>query len=194
MKQRRGSQRHWWVRAIAALLVLSIAGCGGSAGADVYETISPGVLEAGQRIPVPKTAALEIDGKVVATNDRGRLLLDVRTLEKLGLVRYSVDDPWLKRRISYTGVLLSDLVRLVRPARSATTIHLVALDDYEVDIAVTDAERWPVMLATRLDGEHMEIANGGPARIVFPYGLVDGIDELQYKDLWIWNVKSITFR
>jgi hypothetical protein len=137
---------------------------------------------------------LEIDGKVRVTNDGGRLLLDLPTLEQLGLIRYSVEDPWLKRNVSYTGVLLSDLVKLLRPATSATTMHLTALDDYEVDVALADVERWPIMLATRLDGKRMAIDKGGPTRIVFPYGLVSGIDKLEYKDLWIWNIKSITVR
>lgn len=189
------STRHVrWACAVAALLLLPLAGCGGGAGT-TYETVSKGVLEAGDPLPSPtKKPILEIGGKVSSTNDGGRALFDLRTLEQLGLVRYSVEDPWLKREVAYTGVLVSDLVKSVRPASSATTMHLVALDDYAVDIALADVERWPIMLATRLDGERMGIENGGPTRIVFPYGLVDGVDELEHKDLWIWNVESITFR
>ena len=180
--------------ALTAALVLPATGCGGSAGTGGYETITTGALEPGDQVAVPDDPILEIDGAISTTNQDGRLLLDLASIEQLGLVRYSVDDPWLKREVEYTGVLLEDLVRLVQPAGSARSLHLVALDDYEVDIAIADAERWPVVLATKLDGERMPIANGGPTRIVFPYGLVSDIDELQYKDLWIWNIESISVR
>jgi len=201
-------KRFLWTSVVAALLVVPLAGCGSSSG-PAYETVGVGVLHAGSAVPPPVgDVILEIDGKIASKNgpgtsiadrtaskDRsGTLLLDVQTLEQVGLIRYSVDDPWLKRDVSYTGVLLSDLVAMTQPAPAATTLHLVALDDYEVDIALADVERWPIMLATRLDGKPMAVANGGPTRIVFPYGLVTGIDELKYKDLWMWNIKTLTFR
>lgn len=201
-------KRVLWTSVFAALLVVPLAGCGSSSG-PAYETVSGGVLSAGRSVPPPTGAViLEIDGKIASRNgpgvsiaDRvtssnrpGTLLLDMQTLEQVGLIRYSVDDPWLKRNVSYTGVLVSDLVALLQPAPTATTLHFVALDDYEVDIALADVERWPIMIATRLDGTRMAVANGGPSRIAFPYGLVSGIDELMHKDLWIWNIKTLTVR
>jgi hypothetical protein len=192
---------------VAAMLVVPTAGCGGGAG-EIYETVSNGVLRAGDPVPHPANdPVLEIEGKIrtsnndgVATNTKlsrnesGSLVLDLETLERLPLVRYSVEDPWLKREVTYTGVLVSDLVRLAGPVPGATTLHLLALDDYEVDIALADVDRWPIMLATQLDGQHMPVSKGGPTRIAFPYGLVGGIDELKYKDLWIWNIETITVR
>jgi hypothetical protein len=190
LRGRRGA-----VAAFAALAVLALPtmGCGAAAEKEAYETVTNGVLEAGSPIARPQQSILALDGAVTATNDKGRLLVDLELIEQLGLIRYSVNDPWLKREVTYTGILLSDLARLAEPRAGAKTMHFVALDDYEVDITLEEAERWPIMLATRLDGHRMDIANGGPSRIVFPYGLVSGIDELHYKDLWIWNIERITF-
>lgn len=188
-----GLHTHVWIVALAALAVV-VVGCGGGAAKSAYETITTGVLEAGQPVAVPAQPIVEIDGKISSRNVGDSLMLDLATFEQLGLIRYSVEDPWLKREISYTGVLLSELVRFVQPGSSVTAIHFVALDDYAVAITIEDAERWPIMVATRLDGERMPVANGGPTRIVFPYGLTSEIDELEYKDLWIWNIKSISFR
>jgi hypothetical protein len=179
--------------AIVAALAFAIVGCGGSTAAR-YETLTRPALDADTPIAVPAKPVLTVDGRIATTNDRRALVLDMPTLERLGLIRYSVDDPWLKREIAYTGIRLSDLVRLARPKAGATSMHFLALDDYQVDISIADAERWPIMVATKLDGARMAVANGGPTRIVFPYGQGAGLDELQYKDLWIWNIQRITFR
>jgi hypothetical protein len=179
--------------ALIAVVALAGVGCGGTT-AEPYEIVTKGALNADAAIAVPSKPVLKLDGNIGTTNDGNTLLLDIPTLERLGLIRYSVDDPWLKREIAYTGVQLSELVRVARPPADATSMHMVALDDYQVDISIADAKRWPIMLATELDGKRMRVSNGGPTRIVFPYGLSSGLDELKYKDLWIWNLESITFR
>ena len=175
------------------LLLLVVTACGAEQAASI-ETLSDGTLAAGTAVSVPRgKSILAIDRKLGSKTDDAALRLDIKTIERLGLIRYSVGDPWLKREVAYTGVLLSDLVKLAAPAKGAKTMNLVALDDYKVQIALADIERWPIMLATRLDGKRMTVAKGGPTRIVFPYDLVDGIDELKYKDLWIWSIDRITF-
>lgn len=180
--------------ALLTLFLFMATACGAEQAANI-ETLSDGTLAAGAAVPVPSgKSVITIDRGLRSTAEGAELRLDMHTIERLGLIRYSVADPWLKREVAYTGVLLSDLVKLVAPARGAKTMNLVALDDYEVQIALADIERWPIMLATRLDGSRMAVAKGGPTRIVFPYDLVDGIDELEYKERWIWNIDRITFQ
>lgn len=40
---------------------------------------------------------LSLTGNIGATNGPGRLDFDMATLEKLGLIEFTVDDPYLKR-------------------------------------------------------------------------------------------------
>ena len=73
---------------------------------------------------------------------------------------------------------------------SAKNIHMVGLYDYSVDISVNDIERWPILLATRTNGAHMDIESAGPTRIIFPYHSYS-IDPVTYNDFWIWNLASM---
>lgn len=145
-----------------------------------------------QRDPLPsppKKTALTITGQIFASNSADSLLLDIRTIERLGLVKYAVDDPRLKESITFTGVLLSDFLAYVSDGL-VTNIHIVASDDSQVDIPFADIERWPILLATRANGEPLTKKDYGPTRIVYPYGDYP-IDPASHDDMWIWNVKTI---
>ena len=61
----------------------------------------------------------------------------------------NVDDPWAKQRMALQGIRLRDLVELARPAAGATTLHVTALDDYQVDLNLADVRADDIFLATR---------------------------------------------
>jgi hypothetical protein len=173
---------------------LVLAACGGEEAA-TYETVAPATLTAGDTIPAPSgDPILTISGDISHTNSGDTLVFDMETLEKLGLVKYAVNDPWLNSNISYTGVLMSKLLEVVGAADSATTVHFTALDDYQVDITIADIQKWPILLATRSNDALMALDAGGPTRVAFPYDQYDDIDPLTYKDSWIWNISEIEIR
>lgn len=175
-------------------IALSVVACSvAPAAAAPYARVSEATLAADAAIPVPDDAILTISG-ASATNKGGRLELDVPTIEQFGLVRYRERDPWLETDIDFTGVLVADLLDRIGAPPTATTLHIVALDDYQVDLAIADVRRWPVLLATQSDGKPMSIVDKGPTRIVFPHTAFKDIDTLKYKDLWIWQLKTIEVR
>ncbi len=172
-------------------LIGALGACQATATSAAYERVSEPVGAVGAPIPAPDKPILRISGDIDTTNGQD-LALDVEQIESLGLVRYTARDPWLERDIEFTGVLLTDLLAAAGADEGATTLHVTALDDYEVSISIADARRWPVMLATRADGDPMTIEDKGPTRIVFPAD--PAIDLLSYKDLWIWQLKTIEVR
>jgi hypothetical protein len=172
-----------------ALFIL-LAACGSPKV--IYESVAKAELNPGDAIPAPSgEVVLTVSGNISARNNGDTLELDMATLEKFGLVKYDIDDPWTKTTVNYTGVLLSDFLKMVGAAPTAENIHLIALDDYEVDITVTEAQKWPVMIATRSNGQYMTVAENGPTRIIFPFGRFSDIDVVLYQDLSIWSIKSI---
>jgi hypothetical protein len=186
--------RHLLIGAAAAAIALSLGACsGGPAPVAPYARVSAATLAVDAQIPMPDDTILTISG-ASAMNNGGRLELDVPTIEQLGLVRYREHDPWLETDIDFTGVLVSELLDRIGVPAAATTLRIVALDDYQVDIAIADVRRWPVMLATQSDGKPMSIVDKGPTRIVFPHTAFKDIDTLKYKDLWIWQIKTIEVR
>lgn len=134
---------------------------------------------------------LTITGRIGATNDDRMLRLDQTGLDRLGLLELSVNDPWAKQRIALQGVWLRDLVDVARPDTGATSLHLVALDDYQTDLTLADVRDQSIFLATRTgDGTALPIEEGGPTRIVF----ADGLAERFSPELWIWNIETIEVR
>jgi len=134
---------------------------------------------------------LTITGRIGATNGDRALRLDQTELDKLGLLEMSVNDPWAKQRIALQGMWLRDLVDMARPDAGATSLRLVALDDYQTDLTLADVRDQSIFLATRTgDGTALPIEDGGPTRIVFADGLADRFSP----DMWIWNIETIEVR
>ncbi len=176
---------------IGASALLGV-GCG--SGSPPYERVTEASLIEGASLPDPNGAViLTVSGAITAPSGDSSLAFDMKTLEQLGLARYSVYDPWFEVEASYTGVLMSDLIAFAGVSDSATTVHMEALDDYQVDIPIDEIRRWPILLVTRTNGEYMTVANAGPTRIIFPNDSYP-IDPSTHNDLWIWSVRSIEVR
>ena len=177
------------------MTAFAIVACGGGSSTASYETVTSASITPGSAIPAPTgDVILTVLGDIGATNAGNMLELDMPTLERIGLVKYTVNDPWLNARNTYTGVLISDLHKVLGSSSAATTLHITALDDYQVDISLEDVEKWPILLATQNNGNYMDVENSGPTRVIFPYDTYSDIDQIAYKDFWIWNIKSVEIR
>ncbi|NJL33106.1 MAG: molybdopterin-dependent oxidoreductase, partial [Chloroflexaceae bacterium] len=120
-------------------------------------------------------------------------LFDQPALEQLRIVEYNVADPYTNGNEQYRGVLLEDVLTVAGAAEDASTLHMVALDGYSVDVP-TDVMRWPVMIAMYQNGETIPTTDKGPLRIVFPYGLYSDIDADVHNPMWVWQLESIEVR
>lgn len=182
--------------AILLILMPLLAACGPQAAPVTYQTVSEGTLKPGSAVPSPSgPAVLTIDGKISQTNtDKGTLAFDMATLESIGVIQYKVDDPFVKENILYSGVLLSQLLKVAGAAQDATTLTLWALDDYSTDMKISDADKWPVIIATKANGDYMPIDKNGPLISVFPFNDFPEIDHLTYDNQWLWALAKITVK
>ncbi len=182
-------QRLAFLAMILAVLLLSACNAQDTVA---VETVAPATLKPGDAIPAPTgEVVLTISGKISNTNAENMLLLDIATLEKMGLVKYTVTDPSLNEQFTYTGVLLADLLKVIGAAPDATLVHMTALDEYEVDVEIAETEKWPVLLATQTAGSYMPIESNGPTRIIFPFDDISEVDIPKYSDLAIWNLVTM---
>jgi hypothetical protein len=184
--------------ALAALTVLALAGLAGChkanhegtqpAPAGAAREVGSGTLVAGDPVAAPKGKVVLTLSGAIGTHDRGRTLaLDIASLRRMHTVELVVRDPFLKRRATFTGVPVSDLLAVAKVSGSATGVHMTALDDYQVDFKLRDVKASRMLLATRLDGKPMPINNMGPIRIVFP----DGSALATNSDMWIFSVSRM---
>jgi hypothetical protein len=163
--------------------------------APIYKTLSESTLKPGSAVPLPKDpVVLTINGKIGQTNSGDTLKFDMATLESLGVVQYEVEDPFAKKKMVYSGVLLSQLLKVAGAAPDATTLTLWALDDYSTDMQIATANKWPVMIATQADGAYMPVDKSGPLISVFPFDDFPEIDHLTYDGQWLWSLARITVK
>ena len=148
-------------------------------------------MNAGDAIPVPtEDVVLTVTGKIGAANSGESIEMDMPTIESVGLVDFSVHDPFDDKDVTFEGVLMSDLLALWKVADDATNLEMIALNDYVVNVPISDIRSYPVLFAIKTDGEYMPVSTRGPAMLVYPYGHFD-FDEQIYNDRWIWQIKSI---
>ncbi|MEP6894558.1 MAG: molybdopterin-dependent oxidoreductase [Chloroflexota bacterium] len=177
------------------VLIPLLAACSPAAAPTTYTTVSEATLKPGSAIPAPTgDVVLTIDGKISQTNSGNTLQFDMPTLEKLGVVQYKVDDPFAKKTILYSGVLLSQLLKVAGASSDATMLTLRALDDYSTDMKISDANKWPVLLATQADGTYMPIDKNGPLISVWPFNDFPEIDHVTYDAQWLWSLSKITVK
>lgn len=184
-------------RIVFATLVLALlAACAPAsapAGETVYTRVSEATLQPGDPIPAPQgDVVLSISGLVNAAGGE-EITMDLAALEAAGLVDYTVEDPFLHRQVTYRGPLLSELLDLWQVDSAATTLHIVALNDYSIEVPIAMARDYPLVFAIMADGEYMSIADRGPAMLVLPY------DDFEFERpaadaYWIWQIKSIEVR
>jgi hypothetical protein len=186
-------------------LLLVLAGCGSASGstsssrppepqtrASTSTPISPADLLPGQPVPAPRAApVITVSGRIAAHNRGRTLALDMGALDRLGVSRVSLYEPWTKQDLQFQGVWLADLLRVAQADSAATGVHLTALDDYRVDLTMAEVRAGGIFLATkRGDGSAIPIDEGGPTRVVF----VGGVPSGRNADQWIWSLKTLDVR
>lgn len=158
---------------------------------EAYAVVAEATLKPGAAIPTPKEELLlTITGKIGNVNHDNAILMDRTTIEAVGLVEYTVTDPFEQRSIRYRGVLMRDLLEHWQVADDATTMQLTALNDYKIDIPLAEFRQYPILFALQADGLYMQPDYRGPAMLVYP------VDQYKFELLavqrkWIWQIKAI---
>lgn len=176
-----------------ALLVLALgaalAGCSSAdpAPGSSSETASPSVSSTTPYGTLaidpagPDEPVLEVDG-----GSSGHQEFTLVQLEALGTTTITVDEPFVKRRQSFTGVPMSTILAKAGIA-GGVRITTHALNDYDyVDVAsaFTGSD---ALVATQRDASRIPLDQGGPIRIVYP----DGSALSNVLDAWNWSLASL---
>jgi hypothetical protein len=123
----------------------------------------------------------------IATS-KGVQSYDLASIEELGVYRVTTALPFEDGTPTFEGVLLADLLAKAGIAE-ASGVELSALDGYSHVIPREDWTTYPVLLATRRDGE--PLADFGPLRIIYPVSSHPELADPLYEARWVWQLKSI---
>lgn len=143
--------RHFLISAVPAIALAGLAG-----------TISA------QTIPSPtEKVVLTISGDISTTNVDGTLQLDLPMLAAMDQAVVETSTIWTNGVLSFQGVELATLAALLGVTEGA--LLATAINDYTVEIPVSDAVEGGALIAYLMDGEEMSIRDKGPLWIVYPY-------------------------
>ena len=111
--------------------------------------------------------------------------LDFKTLDRAATDEITIVEPFVKRKMTFTGIPMAELLQRAGVDPSARSLYMHALDDYHVDLPIAGLKA-AGFVATRVDGKKLPIAKGGPVRLLF-----SGHGKLaRDTDNWIWSFDS----
>lgn len=75
---------------------------------------------------------------------------------------------WSKFDVKWGGVLMKDLLKIVKPLAEAKFVIQYGLDDYTTNVPIERLDQDNVLLAYELDGEPLPRGHGAPLRMIIP--------------------------
>jgi len=138
--------------------------------------------------PVGKVI-LRVEGAIRSTNDGETAAFDRAMLEALGLRMLRTTTPWTEGAVTFEGVLMRDLLAIVGARGSA--VRAEALNDYAVEIPLSDFTRYDVLLAIRMNGRYMRVRDKGPIWIVYPRDAHPELNNPQVNAKWVWQLHRL---
>lgn len=127
-----------------------------------------GVAPAQNVLPVPAgEVMLTVSGDIDITNGDGVAQFDRDMLEALPSATIATSTIWTEGVVEFTGVRLKTLLDVV--GATDGTLSATAINDYAVDIPVSDAVEDGPIIAYQMNGAPMSVRDKGPLWVVYPY-------------------------
>ncbi|WP_372530086.1 oxidoreductase [Hyphomonas atlantica] len=143
---------------IRALLTFCLATLMASAPAAAFEMRAP-----------TEEVVLVFSGEIAVTNQGDTAAFDRAMLEELGGDIIVTSTIWTHGVLEFEGVRLSKLAELLG-IESGVFVGF-AINDYSVEIPVSDAFDYQPIIAYKRDGKFMSVRDKGPLWIIYPYDL-----------------------
>ena len=97
--------------------------------------------------------------------------------------------PWYPQARRFTGPRLRDV--LAAAGAQSSTLRLIALNDYSVDMPFDDAQQHDVILARLLDGQPVAVRDKGPLFIIYPFDSNPELQTAKYYSRAAWQLRTI---
>ena len=167
--------------------------CGHAAWAQTAPAGAAGAasLSAAMAAPTSKVM-LVVSGAIDKSNVPGtpaRVELDAQAIDALPSYTIKTSTPWHKDAVAFSGPRLSDLLALV--GARGETLHIKALNDYQIKVPVGDATKYQPILARRIDGKPMSIREKGPLFLMYPFDAHPELRNDIYFGRAIWQIATI---
>jgi hypothetical protein len=132
---------------------------------------------------------LTVSGAVSIANRDGRAEFDMAMLERLPQRSIRTETPWYSGARTFNGPLLRDV--LAAAGGKGSSLRVVALNDYRVEIPPDDPQRFDVILARQLDGKPMSVREKGPLFVMYPFDAQPQLRNSVYFSRCVWQLRAI---
>jgi hypothetical protein len=132
---------------------------------------------------------LTVSGKIDNINQANGADFDLDMLEALGTEELSTTTSWTDGIQRFSGVPLRKLMAAV--GARGKTVEAVALNDYTYEIEIEDFLRFPVILATKLNGKILKVRDKGPLWIVYPLDEFTEPEQIQIERRMVWQLRQL---
>ncbi|HEY8610973.1 MAG TPA: molybdopterin-dependent oxidoreductase [Roseomonas sp.] len=152
---------------------------------------TPARAQAGLAAPAGPVL-LSVTGRVSRPNRGAQADFDRAMLEALPSHSLSTATNWTSGVRRFEGPLVRDA--LAQAGAQGERAMAVALNDYAIEIPMTDFEEYDVILALRMDGQALTVRNKGPIWLVYPRDEHPEIRNSMYDSRWIWQLRTLQVR
>ncbi len=135
---------------------------------------------------------LTISGSIKFTNGPGVATFDLPMLDRLTQRKSVVETPWTTGKVAFEGPLASSILDAV--GASGSKVLVTALNDYTSEVPIEDFRKWPVILATRLNGKAIPVREKGPLFIIYPFDAYPNLYNELYFTRSVWQIKTLEIR
>jgi hypothetical protein len=150
--------------------------------------VAPGARGGALKAPSAEVL-LTVTGDIAVTNDGDAAVFDLPMLRAIATRSFTTTTIWTDGEQRFKGVPLEAL--LDRLGVTAGRLKARALNDYAVDIPVSDAVAEGPIIAYRRNGKNMSIRDKGPLWIVYPYDSKPAYRSEQVYTRSIWQLDRI---
>jgi hypothetical protein len=137
------------------------------ASAAIVALVMAGAVRADDVSTPSGDVILTVTGAVQFSDDAQSLKFDFETLSALGLEIVETTTIWTDGVQTFEGVSLKTLIDTLGVQDG--TLLATAINDYTVEIPVSDAVEDGPIIAVMVNGERMSVRDKGPLWIIYPY-------------------------
>ncbi|NEX45807.1 molybdopterin-dependent oxidoreductase [Pseudotabrizicola algicola] len=132
---------------------------------------------------------LTVHGQIAHSNGAQGAALDRELLKSFGVITLHTSTIWTDGTSAFEGVELAALLEHL--GASGSVLRLVALNEYAVELPMSEAVPGGPLLAFRMDGKDLSPRDKGPLWMIYPYDTNPAYkNEVSYSRS-IWQLTSI---
>ncbi len=140
----------------------------------------------------PNWATAQGDTYLTVTDSSQDVVVELTEDDLLAMEQFSVhtENEFVDGLAEFTGPLARDVIALL-DALEITTLRLTAVNEYIIEVPVSDILDYDVIFAMSQNGERLSIRDKGPIWVIYP--MTDNV-ELQdriYNDRLIWQLVKV---